>query len=296
MNQKKIEQQSLIFTICMNGLFAVAGLLIFILTNMQSLFLDFFFSLMAMISTISAILISIYSKKKTKKYPDGMWFLEPLYAIFKSSLTLFFILGSLIPSFIIANKYFSTGVGTPLNFGPTIPYAIIMFTLCFSSGMFNKFQNKRIKNISTMLSAEAKINFIDGFQSLGIGLAVGLLYFIDIDGKFGFLHYTGDFFITAILVLLSISEPIKTIISSCKEMKGALVKDEKTINEVKYILNKYVKCKNIEIRKTGMFFDIKIIFEQVEFDKIENINTLKAEIEKDIKSLFENHKINFLKS
>ena len=44
MNQKKVEQQSLIFTTFMNVIFAIAGLIIFIITDIQALFLDFFFS------------------------------------------------------------------------------------------------------------------------------------------------------------------------------------------------------------------------------------------------------------
>ena len=40
MNQKSIERQSLIVSAGINGLMAIAGIVIFFLTGLQSLFLD----------------------------------------------------------------------------------------------------------------------------------------------------------------------------------------------------------------------------------------------------------------
>lgn len=294
MNQKKVEQQSLIFTTCMNVIFAIAGLIIFIITDIQALFLDFFFSFIALLSTISAVIISKYSKKKTKKHPDGMWFLEPSYAIFKAILTLSLMIFSIVSTFLVAYKYFSTGVGTPLNYGPAIPYSVIISMLCFTSGFVNRYQNKRIGNISTMLSAESKTNFIDGIQSLGIGVAIVLLSLLDINGPLGFIHYTGDFFITTFIALISVYQPIKILISSLKELKGALVKDTKTINVVKIVLDKNISYSNFEIRKTGMFFEIKVFMNESNFDIINNKN-IDTQIEKEIKKSFQNFKINYVK-
>ena len=64
MNQKKIELKSLIVSSVVNGIMAVAGIVVFCITNLQALFLDGVFSLIAFISTIMAIVFSKTSKRK----------------------------------------------------------------------------------------------------------------------------------------------------------------------------------------------------------------------------------------
>ena len=85
--QKKIEQKALIVCVFFNLIMTGAGLWVFLSTGIQALFLDFFFSFIAALSAVSAIIISKVSKKQTKHYPYGLYFLEPLYAIFKSLFT-----------------------------------------------------------------------------------------------------------------------------------------------------------------------------------------------------------------
>ena len=109
----------------------IAGLLVFLATGIQALFLDFFFSLIATLSVISAIIIANASKKKTTHYPNGLYFLEPLYAIFKSLLTLFLLIFSVISTAVSAYQYFSKGIGTPMHIGPVFPYAILWLSFVF---------------------------------------------------------------------------------------------------------------------------------------------------------------------
>lgn len=72
MNQKKIERNSLIVSAIVNFIMAAAGVTVFFVTKLQSLFLDGFFSFIAFLSTIMAIVFSKVSNKKNKTYPTGM--------------------------------------------------------------------------------------------------------------------------------------------------------------------------------------------------------------------------------
>ena len=144
MNQKKIELKSLIVSSVVNFIMAVAGIVVFCITNLQALFLDGVFSLIAFISTIMAIVFSITSKKKNKSYPTGMFFLEPLYGIIKAILMFVLLATSLYESGATAFTYFNSGVGATIYFDPILPYTIIMVIMCFSLSYYNKKQNEKI--------------------------------------------------------------------------------------------------------------------------------------------------------
>ena len=263
MMQKEIERKSLIVSSILNFIIAGAGIWVFAVTHIQALFLDCFFSLIAFISSILAVVISKVSKKKTSIYPDGLYFLEPLYAIIKSLITLSLLVISVVGTALPAYEYFAHGIGHKMNIAPVLPYTILMTVLCFGLGFFNKWQNKKINNTSTILTAESKSNFVDGLQSIGIGVAIICLYFIDVSGSLGFLHYTGDFFITTILVLISLKQPIKVLISSFKELSGGTTSDkviESNINKIIAIhLNKITEKKRCDIFKVGMHIKVCVL-------------------------------------
>jgi predicted Co/Zn/Cd cation transporter (cation efflux family) len=62
---------------------------VFSVTKIQAIFIDGVFSLIGLISLILAAVLSKESRRKTKSYPDGLVFLEPLYAILVNSFHLF---------------------------------------------------------------------------------------------------------------------------------------------------------------------------------------------------------------
>lgn len=81
-----------------------------------------------------------------------------------------------------------------------------------------------------MLTAEYKSNLVDAGISIGIAVLSIILLLIDINGALGFLHYTVDFFITIILVAVSIKQPIQLIIMSVREISGATINDKEIKN------------------------------------------------------------------
>lgn len=297
MNQKEIERKALIFTTFMNFLLTCAGFWIWQTTKIQALFLDFFFSFIALASTLSATFISKMSNKKTKTFPNGLQFLEPLYSMFKTLLIVTLLVFSIFKTSVTAINYFKYGTGTPLNLTPVLPYTIIMFVL-FSTISFNNYrQNKKINNVSTMLQTEAKMNFIDGLQSLVIGIATGLLLLTDIEGPFGFLYYTGDFFVTFILVLVTIKQPLSEIKQAFVEITGGITKNK----EINAFINEIIKNKLIDvdykcnIYKKGMFINVEIIIKSEINDKIyKSLLENKKDILKEIKNHYENSDLRFI--
>lgn len=288
-NQKQIEKQSLRISAVVNFIMAIAGIVVFFITAMQSMFLDGFFSLIAALSNLLAIFFSRISKKKNAAYPTGMYFLEPFYGIIKSLLMVVLLVVSAFESTMSAYMYWTTGVGDTINIGLILPYTVLMVAMCFGLSYFNKSQNRKIKNASIMLTAESKSNFVDGVISGGIGLLVLLLLFIDINGPLGFFHYTGDFFITIALVAIFIKEPISLFAMSIRELSGATVRDKEIKKIVRKIVSEQLQDEDLdnkfEVYKVGMNIKVVILLDE-EFDH-KLFSRLKEETLKEIKEHFD---------
>lgn len=297
MKQKEIERKALIFTTFMNFLLTCAGFWIWQTTRIQALFLDFFFSLIALISTLTASFISKMSSKKTKTFPNGLQFLEPLYSMFKTLLIVSLLVFSIFKTSTTAINYFKYGTGTPLNLTPVLPYTIIMFILCTTISLNNSRQNKKINNVSIMLQTEAKMNFIDGLQSLVIGIATGLLLLTDIEGPFGFLYYTGDFFVTFILVLVTIKQPLSEIKQAFIEITGGIIKNEEINDFIKEVIKDKLKDLDYKcnVYKKGMFINIDLIIKsKIDDQKYKFLLDSKKDILKEIKNKYENSALRFI--
>ena len=57
MNRKYIERQSLLVSVFVNFIIGMAGLLVYIVTNLNALLLDGVFSLIAFVSSLAALYI-----------------------------------------------------------------------------------------------------------------------------------------------------------------------------------------------------------------------------------------------
>ena len=146
--------------------------------------------------------------------------------------------------------------------GPVIPYTILMVIICFSLSYYNRRQNAKIGNLSTMIAAESKGNFVDGVISAGVGIAIFMLYFVDVAGPLSFLHYTGDFFITVVLVLISYREPINALVYSFKELAQSQNQDESLQRQVQEIVADHLADPEndltVMIFKQGMHLIIRL--------------------------------------
>lgn len=303
MNQKKYEQRALIVGIATNILMGAAGLWVYHITKIGALFLDAYFTLVAVLSGIVATIISKQSKKTSKSFPHGYFMLEPFYAILKTLLTLVLLIYATVSVTTKALNYFLHGIGEKMNYGPVIPYEIVMVILCIALSFFYWNQNKRTNNTSTMLTAEARSTLIDGLMSGGIGVGVLIISFITGGGNesspFSFLLYTGDFFITIILVTFSIKEPIKVLKDSFIEFAHGIVTKQEIIVPIEQVLRKHLPkdtvLKNCHIHKIGMSFRISIHLDS-QSDTISKKELLEKTscIEKELSHQYENISVNFV--
>ena len=226
LTQKQIENRALSVTTIVNAVITGAGIWVYFLTNLQMMFLDGFFSLIGLLSALAAVLISKASKRTTKHYPHGLYFLEPLYAVFKSLLLIVMMIYAVASSAQIAVDYFVHGEGQIMETAPLPLYGAAMAVLCLGLAFFNRNQYKRTNSTSTILRAEAQTNFIDGLQSAAIGVAMLILQFIPFESALGFLHYTGDFFICTALCIWSIKDPFIILFSAFRELTGGVTREK----------------------------------------------------------------------
>lgn len=259
MNAKRIEQQSLNRGVIINILMGSAGMLVYAFTHLEALFLDASFVLIEVISGIVAAAISRISQRKTKQFPKGLFILEPVYVFFKSILIIFLMGFTTWSVSVKAYLFFTVGQGTKINVIPVLIYAIVMVIL--GSWLLTMYRrgNKKMKGASEILTVESKNSFIDVMMSIGIAFVAMLLMFIPSGSPLSFLLYTGDFFITIIIVLMFIGQPIGFMIQSVKEILGAELPAGPTKHTIEAIVSKHVSnCKKIFIFKKGMHIQVDV--------------------------------------
>lgn len=292
MNQKTIEKQSLIVSSIVNFFSAIAGMAMYIATDLNAILLDGVFSIIGFISSLAAIYIAQNSHRKTDSFPNGMHFLEPFYGILKSIATLMLLFMALLQGSATAFAYFVHGEGEPMLTGPILPYALVTGLACFLLYRYNIKQNQKIHNMSTIIRAESKANLIDGTISLGIAATVLGLSLIDINGSLGFLHYTGDFFITLILVIISVKEPVQSLKHSFKEFARSTVQNDRIKEAVLQVLKKnlhpHKEDLDIYIFKQGTHIMVRIYVVSVEeADFVEYLALKKASILRQLRKKFD---------
>ncbi|MGQ7395342.1 cation transporter [Streptococcus sp. ZY1909104] len=282
MNNKKIERKSLTVSAIVNGLSGTAGLAVYIITGMNALLLDGVFSLIAFVSSLVAFYISKNSHKKTATFPQGLYFLEPLYAIMKSLATLLLLLFAVLETSATAFAYFVNGIGNQMTTGPVIPYSVTMFFVCIALYLYNLHMSAKLNHMSTIILAEAKGNLVDGLISGAIGLAILLLFFVPINGPLGFLHYTGDFFLTVALALISFKEPWNGLLTAFKELANGTTHVPEIHESIYQILGSYLdedaQDIDIHIFKQGMNVRVKINLHDVEHQLVQQLLAEKPQM------------------
>lgn len=136
---KKIEQRTLLIGVSIYFVLSFCSYVVYYISGVEAMFLDASFSLISTISTLFAMFISKYSAKKSLKFPNGLFILEPFYGIVKSLLILTITTLSCLQVSQSAFSYFVYGKGEMLNFRPIIPYSILCTISCLSLHFLYKF-------------------------------------------------------------------------------------------------------------------------------------------------------------
>ena len=252
MEHKQIERKALGVGIIINILMVVAGAIVFFMTGLKAMFLDTTFTVISVVSGLVATYLSSRTVRTTERFPNGMFALEPIYAICKAIFTLSLLVFSFLDVAQAAWDYFVLGVGERASFGPVVIYQILTVATCFGLLMYYRRQNARIGDSSMMLRAEAQSTLVDGMISFGIGLAAVVLVLLPAGGPLDFLHYTGDFFITTVIVILAVKEPVEVLRDAFVELVGGVHDDDETNTFVEQAAQRHLPA-NTEYEKTMIF-------------------------------------------
>ncbi|MBS9784118.1 cation transporter [Candidatus Gracilibacteria bacterium] len=275
---QNIETKALIIGFFINLIMGLAGWYMYLQTNIDALFLDGNFSLISALGCVVAILISKFSDKKTQRFPDGMYFLEPLYGTLKSLLSFTLIVIAGFSAIVKLYNFFFLDQGEMLQMGGILYYSLAMTFLCFLMSWNFSFLNKKIENRSTMLTAESKASFVDGIISLVLGVVILFVTLLPKQGNTLFVYYIGDAVITLVMIAFIIKTPWEMLKESFIETMFGVIKPSKIQREIEQIINqksdiyKNITIKNIQIYKTGknMLVLIRIACE----DKNESVQSL----------------------
>ncbi len=244
----RIESKAMVLGAVLNFMMAFAGIYMYYVTGMVALFLDGSFSFVSALSCLMAVCISRYSNTKTKSFPNGLFFLEPLYGVLKSLIVLVVTVSAFVSAVSKLISYFVYHQGVIMNMGYMLWYMVLMVVLCL--GLYGIFElyNKKISYTSIMLSVEAKAALVDTCLSLGIGIVVLVIMVVPVDGMFGFLHYVGDSLLTIVLVLMTFRQPYEALKSSFVELVYGREKSliDQTVQEIVYGVNEKLDQYTIE--------------------------------------------------
>ena len=252
MQHKQIERKALGVGIVINILMVIAGAIVFFMTGLKAMFLDTTFTVISVVSGLVATYLSSRTVRTTERFPNGMFALEPIYAICKAIFTLSLLVFSFLDVAQVAWDYFVLGVGERASFGPVVIYQILTVATCFGLLMYYRRQNARIGDSSMMLRAEAQSTLVDGMISFGIGVAAVVLVLLPAGGPLDFLHYTGDFFITTAIVILDVREPVEVLRDAFVELVGGVHDDDETNAFVEAAAQRHLPA-NTEYERTMIF-------------------------------------------
>ena len=225
--------------------------------------------------------------RTTERFPNGMFALEPIYAICKAMLTMSLLLFSLVDVTRVAYDYFVLGQGGCIETGPVVIYEILTVAVCLGLYLYYRRENRRIRNSSTMLTAECKSTLVDGSMSFGIGVVAVFLWFLPAGGPLDFLHYTGDFFITVALVLLTIKEPFGVLKDAFVELVGGVHDDDATNAFVESAAQRHLPqntdYEQVLVFKTGMNYTVDVYLSGIgQSIDVEDLVECKRDLEKEL--------------
>ena len=275
--QKLLERKALIVGIVINVLQVLAGMAVFFMTGLKAMFLDFSFTAISVLSGMVAVYLSSRTVRTTERFPNGMFALEPIYAICKAIFTMSLLVYSLIDVCRVAYDYFVFGSGERIETGPVVIYEILTVIVCFSLYMYYRRSNRSIGDSSTMLTAECKSTLVDGSMSFGIGVVAIFLMLLP----------AGDFFITVALVALTIKEPFSVLKEAFVELVGGVHDDDETNAYVEAEAQRHLPAntdyEQTLIFKTGMNYTVDVYLSGIgETIDVADLIECKRSLEKEL--------------
>lgn len=246
---------------------------------------DGLYSFISLVLSMVTIYINNYmSRKDMERFPFGKHILEPMLISLKSLI----IGGMCIYSLLGAAKDIVHG-GNNVEYGLAIIYSIVSVIGCGTVYLFMK--KKGTKLSSEMINIESSQWLMDTL--LSIGVLVGFVIAITLkETRFSFLNAYVDPAMVIIISLIFLKLPVKTFISSFKEILSVKANDE--INEDIYILVKEIEKEYdfedsiARVSKIGRELRIEIDFiynEKSKFKDLDQMDYVREEIYNSMKHI-----------
>ncbi len=292
----KIENKALKIGILLSFVMALAGWTTYYFTDSEAMLLDGNFSMISVVASIIALIISKRKHEKTKTFPFGSYVYESLFIFIKGLLILgvIFVAGVQNIKKIID---FINGVEIePIKVDLILYYVAFITLLCFGLFLYMRSMNKKADFKSSILKIETQSALVDGALSLGIGIVFVIISLIPENSSLSFMTSIGDAIIVLIICLLFISMPLKIIRDAFIELGGGVLQDnpskqviEKAIEET--LPPSFVKQASY-ISKLGSSYFIAVFISSesgvIQLDKIE---TFRKDVLKLLLPQFQNVKI-----
>lgn len=206
-----LEQQILKRSIFCTLIIASMGILFGILCGSMSIIFDGMFSAIdAGMCSLSLLVSRLLGQPHSRRFQYGFWHVEPLVLAFNGSLLVLLCLYA----FVNAVKGIVEG-GRELELGWAIVYAVAVSVFCFTLYLKQRRMNKSVQ--SELIALDTKSWLMSACISSALLVAFILSWAMEGTRYEHLIVYT-DPFVLALLTLVLIPVPIKTVIAAVQEV------------------------------------------------------------------------------
>ena len=256
---------------------ALAGWTTYYFTASEAMLLDGNFSMISVVASVIALVISKRKHEKTLTFPFGSYVFESLFVFAKGLLILGVIFVAGVQNVIKIIDFINGVKFEPVKIDFILYYVAFITMLSFALFLYFKSMNKRVDFKSSILKIETQSALVDGALSIGIGIVFMLILFIPENSPLEFMTSIGDAIIVLIICLLFISMPIKIIKDSFIELGGGVLQDNSAKQFIEKAIEEMLPPSLIKqssyISKLGSSYFIAVFVSSksnaIELDKVE---------------------------
>lgn len=273
----RLEQQILRRSIFCTVIIAVMGIGFGILCGSMSIIFDGMFSALdAGMCSLSLLVSRLLGQPNSRRFQYGFWHVEPLVLAFNGSLLAFLCLYA----FVNAIKGITEG-GRELELGWAIAYALAVSIFCFTIFLKQHRLNKQVK--SELIALDTKSWLMSACISSALLVAFLLSWSLEGTAYEHLIVYT-DPAVLALLTLVLIPVPIKTVISAVREVlqmtPDTLDASIERIMELLILEYGFLDYSHYATRVgRGLFIEIHVVIpESMESDGVRRFDKIRDEI------------------
>jgi len=224
-----IEKRTLVVTITLNFIFAMAAFVFAVYTNSLAIVIDGMYTFVDGLVGIFAIKVTtLIRRSANREYPFGFIMYEPVLNLIKGLLIATVVLTAFLSSVV----EIIDGDEENLNSRVAMIYAAIAGFACFTYCVV--LERMARKTHSPILRIEAKQWLIDGIVSLGIGVAFFIVWIMQTHGYDDYARYA-DPVIVLFMTLFMAPIPIKVIKENWGQIVARTVHDDLRMEIIKRI-------------------------------------------------------------